>query len=31
MYIKAKKKDRVGLQAKCKEENTPEILFAGFP
>ena len=30
MYVKGKKKDRNALQAKCKEDNTPEILFAGF-
>ena len=31
MYVKAKKKERMQLQAKCKEENTPPILFEGFP
>ena len=30
IYVKGKKKERIGLQAKCKEEYEPERLFEGF-
>lgn len=31
MQVRGKKKDKIALQAKCKEEYVPERLYEGFP